>query len=148
MNTVGVLPAALNRGGCGSVPAPWQPAVAQVVIQMVEPCDEIGVTSTPVDAGPCSAAALVAFTVQLTLTLLTSVVTVIGEEAPFTVTAPQVAAYDAIGLPPLLIGAVKATTACVSPGVTVVMDGAPGAMAVMVTLRVTCAAAATLPLPA
>ena len=148
MNTAGVLPAALNLGGIGSVPEPWQPPVAQVVAQIIEPCVEIGVTSTAVDAGPCRRAALVAFTVQLTLTLLVSVVTVIGEDPPLTVTAPQVAAYDAIGLPPLLIGAVKATTACVSPGVTVVMDGAPGAMAVIVTLRVTCAAAATLPLPA
>ena len=66
-----------------------------------------------------------------------SVPTRIGEDAPITLTAPQVAVYCVIELPPLLAGAVKAIVALVSPGVALVMAGAPGTPTVMVTLLVT-----------
>ena len=66
-----------------------------------------------------------------------------GEAAPLP--APlgaQVTLYCVIGLPPLEDGAPKAICACALPGVATPMTGMPGATGLMVTLRVTCDAAA------
>ena len=69
--------------------------------------------------------------------------TVTGEVLPDPVKLPvlQVAVYSVIGLPPLLAGAVKAIEACISEPLAAPMVGAFGAIALIVTLCVTCSAA-------
>lgn len=75
--------------------------------------------------------------------------TVMGDAAALPLIAPglQVAVYCVIALPPLLVGGVNAIVAIALPDVATPIAGAPGAVAVMLTLRVTCVAAAKLASP-
>ena len=59
----------------------------------------------------------------------------------------QVAVKSSIALPPLLVGAVKATVAVLLPGVPAPMVGAAGALAVIVKLCGTAVAARKSTLP-
>lgn len=93
----------------------------------------VGVTETDVDAGPVPMA-FVALTEHPYKVLLVSPETTIGLllplpdlEVPGTV---QVAVYPVMTDPPSEVGAAKAIEACPSPGVTVVIVGAPGAVAI------------------
>ncbi len=90
-------------------------------------------TEIDVDAGPVPTA-FIALTEQPYKVLLVSPETTIGlllplpdRELPGTV---QVAVYPVMTDPPSELGAAKAIEACPSPGVTVVIVGAPGAVAV------------------
>ena len=92
-------------------------------------------TEIDVDAGPVPTA-FIALTEQPYKVLLVSPETTMGlllplpdRELPGTV---QVAVYPVMTDPPSELGAAKAIEACPSPGVTVVIVGAPGAVAVAV----------------
>jgi hypothetical protein len=75
--------------------------------------------------------AFVAATEQVYAVPFARPVTVIGEAAPDAENAPgsHVTAYDVMGDPPSLAGAVKAMVACPLPGVAVPIVGAPGRVA-------------------
>ena len=62
---------------------------------------------------------------------LVSPVTVIGEVVPVAVTLPglEVTVYCVIGEPPVLVGAVKLTTACALPATAETEVGTPGVVA-------------------
>src|SRR6185295_3415861 len=88
-----------------------------------------GVTDTALDAGLVPRL-LVAVTVQLYSVPLVRPVTVIGLAVPFTAcveAAEHAAVYPVMSLPPLLAGAVNATTADALAAVTDVRVGASGA---------------------
>ena len=93
----------------------------------------VGVTETDVDAGPVPMA-FVALTEQPYKVLLVSPETTMGLLLPLPdLEVPgivQVAVYPVMTDPPSEVGAAKAIEACPSPGVTVVIVGAPGAVAV------------------
>jgi hypothetical protein len=73
--------------------------------------------------------ALVARTVQVTVTLLARPVTTSGELVPVLDFAPHVAVYDVIGRPPLFASFVKLTLAWVLPGEADTPVGALGTVA-------------------
>jgi hypothetical protein len=77
-------------------------------------------------------------------------VTVIGEAEPDPVIplGLEVTVYPVIAEPPLKLGAVKATLACVSPAAAVPIVGALGALALTVKVCCTVGAAKKDPLPA
>ena len=98
-----------------------------------------GVTGREADDGPVPSA-LVAETEQLYGVPLVSPFTEIGDALPVAEVAPQVAVYSVIGDPPVVVGAVKDTTARASPGVADTIVGAPGTRPVMPNICVTLAA--------
>jgi len=89
---------------------------------------DVGVTFTLAEAA-LAPTALFALTEQDTCTPPASPVTVIGEDAPCWLCAPQVAVKLVIAEPPLEAGAVNDTVAEFGPGVPVPMVGAPGTVA-------------------
>jgi hypothetical protein len=101
------------------------------------------------DAGPVPTL-LVAVTVKLYEVPLVKPVTVIGGAVPLAVRPPgeEVTVYPVIGAPPVKEGAVKATVACVSPGVALIAVAGSGTVATMENERETVGAGAKVALPA
>lgn len=98
-----------------------------------------GTTVTAAEAGPVPTAFLATTVHEYELALIKPV-TVIGDTVPvaLAVGVPvQVAVKSSIALPPLLVGAVKATVAVLLPGVPAPMVGAAGATAVIAKVCVT-----------
>ena len=76
-------------------------------------------------------------------------VTVIGDPVPLAVRPPgdEVKVYPVMGAPPVKEGAMKATVACVSPGVALIAVAEPGTAAMMEKDRETVGAGAKVALP-
>ena len=139
-----MLPAAFNWWPDGVVE--WQ--AAQILAHKAEPLAEVGVAITLPDAGPVSAAALVAVTEQVYCVPLFSPLTTTGDDALVPVPLGEhVAVYWLIVRPPLLAGGLKEIETCMSEPVPTPTIGAPGAVAVMATFWVACVAALKLALP-
>jgi hypothetical protein len=132
---VGVSPESDVAVSVGLVPKFREPGFANV---MVWPA--FGVTELEaLDAGPVPAE-LSAVTVKVYACPLVSPVTTIGELAPLTGATSggdTVTVYPVIVVPPVLVGAVKATLAWVSPAVAVPIVGAAGTAGLTVKLRLT-----------
>jgi len=126
---------------------PTVKVVAAALVNTGGPGD--GVTATVADAGPVPTAFL-ATTEHAYELKLTKPLTVTGDAGPvaLAVGVPvQVAVKSRIALPPLLVGAVNAMVAVLLPGVPAPMVGAAGALAVIVKLCGTAAAARKSTLP-
>jgi hypothetical protein len=143
---VGVRPESDVAVSVGLVPKFCDPGFANV---MVWPA--FGVTELEaLDAGPVPAE-LLAVTVKVYACPLVSPVTTIGEFAPLTGATSAgevVTVYPEMDMPPVLVGALKATLACVSPAVAAPMVGAPGATGLTVKDLTTCGAGRKELLPA